>query len=265
MSPETLARRPAADRAKMFSRMKGDFGKLAVKRAASTPEKIRVVMADKEGNDAIFSFDFERRRLTRSRDRRRHRQRRALSPRLRYRLIPHASRLEVVRRAAEGRWPAGRGLVGGPHPARPAAGRLRGGDRRSHRRGAARRQPRPARSPPSGRSSSFFRSCRRPSGDQRQPWGPHRGVALRPADRGLRAPAGHGPPRGPGAGERSDRRARFRSRHDRPAAVVLDGLHRQRAGRNGRRRRRGVAALRLRVVGADRAGRRLAGDALAAA
>ena len=59
MAPETLARRPAADRAKMFSRMKGDFGTLAVKRAAATPEKIRVVMADKEGNDAIFSFDFE--------------------------------------------------------------------------------------------------------------------------------------------------------------------------------------------------------------
>jgi len=61
MAAETLARRPAADRAKMFNRMKGDFGKLAVKRAASTPEKIRVVMADKDGNDAIFSFDFETR------------------------------------------------------------------------------------------------------------------------------------------------------------------------------------------------------------
>ena len=61
MAAETLARRPAADRAKMFARMKGDFGKLAVKRAASTPEKIRVVMADKDGNDAIFSFDFEAR------------------------------------------------------------------------------------------------------------------------------------------------------------------------------------------------------------
>lgn len=59
MSAETLARRPAADRAKMFGRMRGDFGKLTVKRAASTPEQIRVVMADKDGNDAIFSFDFE--------------------------------------------------------------------------------------------------------------------------------------------------------------------------------------------------------------
>jgi hypothetical protein len=59
MSADTLARRPAADRAKMFGRMKGDFGKLIVKRAASTPEQIRVVIADKDGNDAIFSFDFE--------------------------------------------------------------------------------------------------------------------------------------------------------------------------------------------------------------
>ena len=59
MSSETLARRPATDRAKMFGRMKGDFGKLTVQRAAATPAQIRVVMADKEGNDAIFSFDFE--------------------------------------------------------------------------------------------------------------------------------------------------------------------------------------------------------------
>ena len=59
MSAETLARRPAADRAKMFGRMKGDFGKLIVKRAASTAAQIRAVIGDKDGNDAIFSFDFE--------------------------------------------------------------------------------------------------------------------------------------------------------------------------------------------------------------
>jgi hypothetical protein len=59
MAAEALARRPAADRAKMFGRMKGDFGTLIVKRAASTADQIRVVMADKDGNDAIFSFDFE--------------------------------------------------------------------------------------------------------------------------------------------------------------------------------------------------------------
>ena len=59
MASDALARRPAAERAKMFNRMRGDFGTLAVKRAASTPDKIRVVMATKEGDDAIFSFEFE--------------------------------------------------------------------------------------------------------------------------------------------------------------------------------------------------------------
>jgi hypothetical protein len=59
MAPEALARRPAAERAKMFNRMRGDFGTLTVKRAASTPEKIRVVMPNKDGDDAIFSFEFD--------------------------------------------------------------------------------------------------------------------------------------------------------------------------------------------------------------
>jgi hypothetical protein len=59
MAAEALARRPAAERAKMFNRMKGDFGTLTVKRAASAPNQIRAVMANKEGDDAIFSFEFE--------------------------------------------------------------------------------------------------------------------------------------------------------------------------------------------------------------
>jgi hypothetical protein len=59
MTAEALARRPAADRAKMFKRMRGDFDKLEVKRAAATAQQIRAVMADKDGNEAIFSFDFE--------------------------------------------------------------------------------------------------------------------------------------------------------------------------------------------------------------
>ncbi|MEO6238095.1 MAG: hypothetical protein ABIQ52_13945 [Vicinamibacterales bacterium] len=57
-APEALARRTAADRSKMFNRMKGDFGTLVVKRAIASPGQIRAVMADKEGNDAIFTFDF---------------------------------------------------------------------------------------------------------------------------------------------------------------------------------------------------------------
>lgn len=59
MATDTLAKRPAADRAKMFNRMKGDFGTLTVKRVAATADKIRVVIPDKDGNDAIFSFELE--------------------------------------------------------------------------------------------------------------------------------------------------------------------------------------------------------------
>jgi hypothetical protein len=59
MAPEALARRPAADRAKMFNRMKGDFGTLTVKRVAATADKIRVVIPDKDGNEAIFAFELE--------------------------------------------------------------------------------------------------------------------------------------------------------------------------------------------------------------
>ena len=59
MAPEALAKRSAADRAKMFNRMKGDFDTLTVKRAVSAPDKIRVVMENKDGDEAIFSFDFE--------------------------------------------------------------------------------------------------------------------------------------------------------------------------------------------------------------
>ena len=75
-------------------------------------------------------------------------------------------------------------------------------------------------------------------------------MALRSADRRVRAAAGDGASRGPDADERSDRRARLRSRHDRAAARHLDGLHRRRPGRDDRRARGGGGALRLRVVGA---------------
>jgi hypothetical protein len=59
MTADLLARRPAADRAKMFKRMRGDFDSLKIKRAVSTPQQIRAVMADKDGNEAILSFDFD--------------------------------------------------------------------------------------------------------------------------------------------------------------------------------------------------------------
>ena len=50
-----------------------------------------------------------------------------------------------------------------------------------------------------------------------------------------------------------------------PAAVDLDGLHRREPRRDGRRPGVGGGAVRLRLVGAVRAGRRLAGHPLAAA
>ena len=111
-------------------------------------------------------------------------------------------------------------------------------DGRARRRRAARRH----RSPRRWRSSAGrLRAAAGPdadaSGDQRQPRRPHRRVALRPADRSRRAAARDGPSRGSDAHQRSHRRARFRSRHDRSAAVDLDGLHRRRARRADRRPR----------------------------
>ena len=101
---------------------------------------------------------------------------------------------------------------------------------------------------------------------ERQPRRPHRGLALRPADRGLRAAAGHGPPRGSDADQRPHRGARLRPRHDRPAAVDLDGLHRRRPGRDDRRpRRRPRCCSRYAWWAPLVLGRRVAGDALAAA
>ena len=59
MSPGALARRPPADRARMFARMRGDFGTLKILRATATAEQIRAVVPDRDGNEAIFTFDFE--------------------------------------------------------------------------------------------------------------------------------------------------------------------------------------------------------------
>jgi hypothetical protein len=60
MSAETLAKRPPDQRAKMYARMRGDFPTMKVKRVAATPEQIRAVIEDRDGNEAIFSFDFEK-------------------------------------------------------------------------------------------------------------------------------------------------------------------------------------------------------------
>lgn len=59
MAPDVLAKRPADQRAKMFARIRGDFGTLVVKRAVATADTIRAVMLNKEGDEAIFSFEFD--------------------------------------------------------------------------------------------------------------------------------------------------------------------------------------------------------------
>ena len=59
MSPEALARRPAAERAKMYNRMRGDFPTMKIKRVASSAEEIRAIIPDRDGNEAIFSFNFD--------------------------------------------------------------------------------------------------------------------------------------------------------------------------------------------------------------
>ena len=39
--------------------MRGDFTTLKISRVAATAQQIRAVIPDREGNEAIFSFDFE--------------------------------------------------------------------------------------------------------------------------------------------------------------------------------------------------------------
>ena len=78
-------------------------------------------------------------------------------------------------------------------------------------------------------------------------------------------PPGMGHLEDPSTHERSDHGPRFRPRHQRAAAIYLDGLHRQRAGGDGGRPCLGGRARRLRVVGTFLAGGCMAGHALAVA
>ena len=163
---------------------------------------------------------------------------------------------------------AGHRVVDRAPAARRAAGGVRDRHGRAHR--ARSQQRRRASAAPLAFVGVVFVLLQvldaHPPGDQRQPRRPHRRVALRPADRGLRAPAGHGPPRGSVADERSHRRARFRSRHDRAAAVVSRWTSSRAAwSRWSAASPRPRCSFGLRVVGAARARRRLARDALAAA
>ena len=93
-------------------------------------------------------------------------------------------------------------------------------------------------------------------GGQRQPRQPDRRWLNDRLMVACTTPAGHRAPRAARADQRPDRGPRLRPRHHRPAALDLDGLHRQRPRRDGRRPRRRGRPVRLHVVGAARAARR---------
>jgi hypothetical protein len=60
MAPELLAKRPPEERAKMFQRLRGDFGTLRIARVVkSTPAQIAFTAPLKDGNEGTFTFDFQ--------------------------------------------------------------------------------------------------------------------------------------------------------------------------------------------------------------
>ena len=61
VSPAILAKRSPEERAKMFQRMKGDFGKLVVTKVLkSTAQQVQVVFPTADGQaEGTFTFDFE--------------------------------------------------------------------------------------------------------------------------------------------------------------------------------------------------------------
>ena len=173
--------------------------------------------------------------------------------------------MALLQVAAQGRPGARYGLVVDPGPARRPARALGGRHGRPHQRRRGRRPP--------GHTAHGRRHRLRPDAGpvpdprcgQRGPRRPHRGLALRPADRRLPGAPGDRAPRGGRPGRRPAGGPGLRPGHDGAAAAHLDGLHRRRAGPDAGRAGVGGRPLRLRLVGAAGAGRRLAGDSLAAA
>ena len=55
-----LDKRPVADRGQMFKRMQGDFGTFTVQKVVkSTPQQTQIILPTRQGEDALFTFDFE--------------------------------------------------------------------------------------------------------------------------------------------------------------------------------------------------------------
>ena len=61
VDPGLLKRRSVEERAKMFQRMRGDFGTLKVAKVIkASAEQVQLAIPDKQGTLATFTFDFER-------------------------------------------------------------------------------------------------------------------------------------------------------------------------------------------------------------
>jgi hypothetical protein len=61
MTKTILEKRPATERGQMFKRMQGDFGTFKLQKVVtSTADEIQVIFPTKEGDDAVFTFNFEK-------------------------------------------------------------------------------------------------------------------------------------------------------------------------------------------------------------
>lgn len=60
MVPAVLAKRTPDERAKMFQRLKGDFGTMKVQKVTkATAQQIKILVPTLEGGQGTFTFDFE--------------------------------------------------------------------------------------------------------------------------------------------------------------------------------------------------------------
>lgn len=59
-APAVLAKRTPEERAKMYQRLKGDFGTMKVEKVTkATAQQIKIVVPTTEGGEGTFTFDFE--------------------------------------------------------------------------------------------------------------------------------------------------------------------------------------------------------------
>ena len=59
-APAVLAKRSAEERAKMFQRLKGDFGTMTIEKVSkATAQQIQIQVTARDGAIGTFTFDFE--------------------------------------------------------------------------------------------------------------------------------------------------------------------------------------------------------------